>query len=85
MAVYYEIRKQLPSDSIVFDNPAYDGSIIGVTLSGRVIYLFESMVEELMLDDNIDETDAIEWIEYNTLRALPYIKGKSPIVVYANE
>ena len=44
MALTVDIRKELPDDAIVFDNHAYDNSIIGVSLDGRIIYSFESMV-----------------------------------------
>ena len=43
------------------------------------------MVKWLMDNDDMDETDAIEWIEYNTIRSLPYVGEKSPIVMYALE
>ena len=76
------IRKKLPQDALVFDNYAYDNSIIGVSLDGRVIYCFDMMVQELMMEENISEEEAIEWIEYNTLRSLPYAGDKAPIVVY---
>lgn len=32
--------------------------------------------------DGIDEEEAIEWIEYNTIRAIPYAGEKAPIVMY---
>jgi hypothetical protein len=35
-----------------------------------------------MEEEGWEETEAIEWIEYNTLRALPYCQGKAPIVLY---
>ena len=82
MSVNQNIRDRLPEGALVFDNHAYDNSIIGVSLDGRVIYCFERMVEELMSDENWDELDAIEWIEYNTIRALPYAGDKAPMVVY---
>ena len=81
MAVNLDIRNKLPSDALVFDNHAYDNSILGVTFDGRAIYSFEKMVEELMLDEGWDDLTAIEWIEYNTIRALPYGGEKSPIIV----
>lgn len=70
-------------DSIVFENPDYDDAIIGVSDDGRVVYSFDRMVESLMAEDNIEEIDAIEFIEYNTLRALPYIGDDAPIVMYS--
>ena len=82
MSVNLEARKNLPDTAIVFDNHAYDNSIIGTTVDGRVIYCFEKMVEEVMTDEGWDELSAIEWIEYNALRGLPYAGDKAPIVVY---
>ena len=80
--VNFDIRDKLPDDAIVFDNHAYDNSIIGVTLDDRVIYAFELMVAELMEDEGWEELDAIEWIEYNTIRSLPYVGKNAPLIVY---
>ena len=82
MAVNLELREELPEDAIVFDNMSYDGSIIGVTTDGRVVYDFEKMVEELVQDEGWSYEDAIEWIEYNTIRALPYAGPNGPIIMY---
>lgn len=81
MAINQEIRDLLPEDSIVFDNVSYDNSIIGATFDGRAIYDYDLMIVELMKDDNINETDAIDWIEYNTLRSIPYAGEKAPLVM----
>lgn len=81
MAVNFDIRNQLPDGALVFDNHAYDNSIIGVTLDGRVIYDYDAMVRELIVDEGWDELDAIEWIDYNTIRALSYAGEKAPIIV----
>ena len=81
MAVNLKIRNKLPYGSVVFDNVAYDNSIIGVTFNGRAIYDLHCMIDEYMQDNNCSYDEAIEWIEYNTLRALPYINGNMPLVV----
>ena len=81
VAYIQDIRNELPEDSIVFYNPSFDNSIIGVTTDDRVVYSFEKMVEELMNDDDISEIEAIEFIEYNTIRSLPYVEC-GPIIVY---
>ena len=83
MAVNLELREELPEDAIVFDNMSYDGSIIGVTTDGRVVYDFEKMVEELVQDEGWSYEDAIEWIDYNTIRALPYAGPNGPIIMYS--
>lgn len=82
MAINQKIRNKLPANAIVFEQPAYDNSIIGTTFDGKAIYDFELMVEELMHDEGWDEIDAIEWIEYNAIRILPYAGEQRPLVVY---
>lgn len=82
MAVRLDIRDQLPEDALVFDNQSYDNSIIGITLDGRVIYAYEKMVEEYMEDNDCNEEDAYDWIDYNTMRSLPYAGSKAPMVVH---
>lgn len=55
MSVNQETRNKLPPDSVVFDNYAYDNSIIGTTFDGRAIYDFDKMVKELMQDEGWSE------------------------------
>lgn len=69
-------------DAIVFDEPSFDSSIIGVTVDGRVVYDYREMVQEMMNADGISEEDAIDFIEYNTLRSLPYAGDLGPVVMY---
>lgn len=68
-------------DSVVFENPDYDDAIIGVTDDGNVVYDFFKMAEHLIKKDGINYYEAVEFIEYNTLRALPYAGDGAPIVV----
>ena len=70
-------------ESIVFDNPSYDDAIVGVTTDGNVVYDFNLMVESLMNHDGMNEADAIEFIEYNTIRAIPYAGEFAPVVMYS--
>lgn len=82
MSVNLQLRDELPEDAIVFDNMSYDGSIVGVTTDGRVVYSYDKMVEELMQDEEWSYEDAVEWIDYNTIRALPYAGPNGPIIMY---
>ena len=82
MAVNLELRAELPEDAIIFDNMSYDGSIVGVTTDGRVVYDYDQMIEELMEDEGWSYEDAAEWIDYNTIRALPYAGENAPIIMY---
>jgi hypothetical protein len=48
------------------------------------------MVEWAMKEYGWDETEAVEWIDYNTIRSLPYARsiaghGEPPIIMYRME
>lgn len=82
MAVNLQLRAELPEDAIVFDNMSYDGSIVGVTTDGRVVYDYDKMVEELMEDEGWSCEEAAEWINYNTIGGLPCDEN-GPIIMYS--
>lgn len=68
-------------NSIVFENPDYDSAIIGYDdNTGRIIYDYDKMIEHLMGADGMTYEEAMEFIEYNTLRAIPYYPN-GPIVM----
>ena len=70
-------------DCALFENPAFDASIIGVTTSGHIVYDFDYMVEELKTDEDMTEMEAVDYIEYNTVRTLSYIEADiRPIVIH---
>ena len=71
-------------DSIVFESPDYDNAIIGTDDNSRVVYDYDKMVECLMEEDGMDYEEAVEFIDYNTIRALPYYPN-GPIVVHGIE
>lgn len=72
-------------DVVIFENYSYDDALIGVTEDGRAVYVYEKMVEWLMAEEGWSEEDAVEWIEYNTIRALPCAGPDAPIVMYMFE
>ena len=43
------------------------------------------MIDWLMNKESLSEEEAIEWINYNTIRALPYMGDKAPIIMYPIE
>lgn len=71
----------IEEEVLLLDDHAYDKSIIGITEDGRILYDFEKMIQEFAEDEGCDETEAIEWLEYNTIRALPYMGERAPIIV----
>ena len=61
----------------------YDDALIGVSEDGRAIYDFDKMVEWLVDKYGWSEIESVEWIEFNTLRALPYMGDDAPIIMYS--
>ena len=71
-------------DVLVFDNPSYRSAFLGVSHDNRAVYDYDLMIEFLMQTENWTAEEAIDWIEYNVIRALPYYPN-SPIIVYSVE
>ena len=67
---------------IVFKDFDYDSALIGYSEDYRAIYDYDLMIEYLMNEQGMSDIDAIEWIEYNTLRALPYYGQEAPIIMH---
>lgn len=63
-------------------NESYDDALIGVSEDGRAIYDFDKMVNWLVDKYGWTDEEAVEWIEHNTLRALPYFGEGAPIIMY---
>ena len=70
-------------EAVIFDGPDFDEAIVGVTDDGRVIYNYDAMVRSLMDRDGISMEEAIDFIEYNTIRTLEYpsLTGDKPPII----
>ena len=76
------IAKENDIEIVIFDNPSYDTAIIGLSTNFEVVYDYDLMVEYLMNTEEFTVDDAIDFIEYNTMRALPYyISNHKPVIV----
>ena len=64
---------------------SYDDALIGVTEDGRAVYDYEKMIQWLMDTEGWSCEEAMEWIDYNTLRSLPYMGEGAPIIMYPLE
>lgn len=72
-------------ETVVLESPDYLSAIEGVSEDGRLIYSYDKMVDHLMQVENMSCEDAMEFIDYNTIRALPYAGEKAPIISYSIE
>ena len=79
--------KNIKDESIFLKNYSYDSAIIGATKEGSVLYDYDLMIQWLQETEDFSYDDAVEWIEYNTLRAIPYFQSKGivPTIVYKGE
>ena len=69
-------------NSVILENPNYSSAIVGYDVnSGKVIYSYDLMIGHLTTVDGMTEEEAIEFINYNTIRAIPYMGDKSPIIL----
>lgn len=78
------LREMGYEDTVVFENPSYIKVIIGISDVGGLCYSYEKMIQCLMEEDGMNYEEAMEFIDYNTVRALPYTSsyGNRPIIVY---
>lgn len=72
-------------DVMILENFSYDDAFVGVTHDDRAVYDYDKMVKWLVDTQGFSEEDAIEWIDYNTIRALPYFGDQAPIILYRVE
>lgn len=104
-----ELRQKIANagftNSIMYDEPSFDNSIIGVDDNSKVVYSVELMMNEFVRDDEGDKYDnfeslseeeqteyinkrveALEFIEFNTVRATPYMAtyGITPVILDYN-
>ena len=88
---------RLDEEAVVFEDwDVFSKGIIGVNEDAtRVVYGYNKLVNALkedymQQDESLSEADAelmaVEWMDYNTLRSLPYIEEEHrPIIVYEVE
>lgn len=77
-----EIKDIAVSDPVFTEE--FEDAIIGLDSNERVIFDFELMAECLMAQNDWDYTEAIDWLDYNTMRTLPYIPEETrPIILEA--
>ena len=67
------------AEVLLFEDPCYDSAFVGISDDDRAVYDYDLMVEYLVEHDGMNVEDAMEFIDYNTIRSLPYFPNH-PIV-----
>ena len=74
------------NEMIVLEGDEFADGCIGYTDDFHLVYSYERLVESLGKVYGSEES-AIEWLEYNTIRSLPYMasEGNEPIIIHEFE
>lgn len=81
MSVKERIEDAGYEDVVIFSDEGYDDAFVGISEDGRAIYDYDLMVEWLIKKDGFTYDEAVDWIDFNTIRSLPYFK-QAPIIMY---
>lgn len=65
-----------------FTNFSYDDALVGVTTDGQAVYDYNLMIDWLIKTNGWSEDDAIDWVNYNTIRGLSYMGEGAPIIMF---
>lgn len=80
-----ELKKYLceqgHDEAILFEAPDYVEAVVGVTIEGRVLYDYETMVDYHVEHDGMEYGDAADLVSYGAIRALSYMGENAPIVI----
>lgn len=69
-------------EAAVFENPDYLTALVGIFDSGCLVYSYSGMVAHLVATEGMNQEEAVEFIDHNTIRALPYMGKHAPVIVY---
>lgn len=83
MSIKQKLDNEQTSGIKYLSDYSYDDALIGISDDNRAIYDYDKMVSWLVNEENLSEDEAEDWINYNTIRALPYFGAKAPIIMYA--
>lgn len=84
--MFFEELSDINEDLVfIGDKPEqYKSAILGLTDDdNHVVYSYNKLVDAMMKENpEWTETDAIEWINVNTLQAIPYMGENAPMIIY---
>lgn len=72
-------------DALMFENPSFNDAIVGISSDGALVYSMDLMCEQFARENECDYMEALDFITYNTLRAIGYASGGVKPVVIESE
>ena len=67
---------------IILEGDEFANGFIGLSVDNRVVYSYDRLVDSLSRSNNWTTDEAIEWLEYNTIRSLPYLGNKASLIIH---
>lgn len=67
---------------IILEGDEFANGFIGLSTDNRAVYAYDKLIDSLSRSNNWSTDEAIEWLEYNTIRSLPYLGDKAPIIIH---
>lgn len=71
---------------VVLEGDEFADGCVGITHDYHLVYDYGKLARSISEKNNISIEEAIEFIEYNTIRSLPYIKNQGllePIIMFS--
>ena len=81
-----ELEFDIDENAVVLEpRRIFDPAIIGTEASsGRAVYGYSRLVRQLTKNHGMTYDEAVEFLDYNTMRAIPYMGEMAPIIVFDN-
>lgn len=74
---------EITNDIVLLEGDEFAPGFIGLTADTyQAVYSYEKLIVSLTAHNHWTSEEATEWLEYNTLRSIPYMPGKKPIIIY---
>ncbi|MCQ2289234.1 MAG: helix-turn-helix domain-containing protein [Muribaculaceae bacterium] len=69
-------------DTVFLEHPDYITAVVGISEDERLVYSYTGMLEFLIANEGMTYEDACDWIDFNLIRALPYMGENAPIITF---
>lgn len=77
-------REEMEEGTVFLEPEYFDEAIIGkARVNGHEVlaYSLQAIIDAVYKHEVQDMDEATEWVEYNTLRAIPYMGEQAPVIV----
>lgn len=75
--------EEIASEVVILEGDEFADGFIGLTADTyQAVYSYEKLVTSLSTHNNWTLDQSVEWLDCNTLRAIPYMPLRNPIIIY---